>query len=69
MYINSRPIINGCNLIIRTCYELGILMALFIAFLELDVHKFSKDPTKIMKPRHGKIVWDPMLTNNAFKNS
>jgi hypothetical protein len=38
---------------------IGYIDGFIYIISKLDVHKFNKDPTNIMKPRHGKIVWDP----------
>jgi hypothetical protein len=44
------------NLIVRTCYELGILYGLNSRFFDLLIHEFNKDPTNYIKAMHGRIV-------------
>jgi hypothetical protein len=58
MHTNPRPIVNCCNLVIGTCYELGRLYGLNSSILDYHIHEFNNDLTSCIRPMHGSIVGD-----------
>jgi len=58
MHTIPRPIVNCCNLVIGTCYELGRLYGLNSSILDYHIHELNNDLTSCIRPMHGWIVGD-----------
>jgi hypothetical protein len=58
MHTNLGPLVNICNLVTKTCYELGILYGPNSSILDLHIQEFNKDPTNYIKLVYGRIVGD-----------
>ncbi len=67
MSANPRTIVNNCDFIAWYCYELGSLNSLDNGFMDLHMHEFSKGLTNIVKPMHGRIVWDIQTFEKLIK--